>query len=389
MPISYFFGEKYVQNGRYYFSPDARGGFIYMNGSVQSGAGISILLHEIQHYIQHQEGFATGGNEFLAQFVASVGSKSVRKIFTCINKMERYFREYLFDETSRLELLDIISDSTPITRDAKPIKTLLLENLNNKEDYKNQYKTTNFYLVLYVAEQGDFSTNEVVLYLESKVPYPDLINELFDNIENGYQEAKKYREKLISQDYRDVDVKNILFKSYENLYGEMESRSVQESRFVESEFRNYFYLTKWENTPLQQLTVIDGSEEFIDFQYIKAAVETKDKEYVLHFQRENECTPYLHELGHIVHDCLSQLGHEEEILKEFDDDTSYNDYDEWFVDKFMAYLKAKINNEYLQSDLMYFLQKQNNVLNKMLDDFFSETEITSRLRFLQTILSLQ
>jgi len=389
MPISYFFGEKYIQNGRYYFSPDARGGFIYMNGSVQSGAGISILLHEIQHYIQHQEGFATGGNEFLAQFVASVGSNSVRKIFTCINKMERYFREYLFDETSRLELLDIIADSTPITREAKPIKTLLLENLNNKDDYKNQYKTTNFYLVLYVAEQGDFSTNEVVSYLESKVPYPDLINELFDNIENGYQEAKKYREKLISQDYREVDVKNILFKSYENLYGEMESRSVQESRFVESEFRNYFYLTKWENTPLQQLTVIDGSEEFIDFQYIKAAVETKDKEYVLHFQRENECTPYLHELGHIVHDCLSQLGHEEEILKEFDDDTSYNDYDEWFVDKFMAYLKAKINNEYLQSDLMYFLIKPNNVLNKMLDDFFSETEITSRLRYLQTILSLQ
>ena len=389
MPISYFFGEKYVQNGRYYFSPDARGGFIYMNGSVQSGAGISILLHEIQHYIQHQEGFATGGNEFLAQFVASVGSNSVRKIFTCINKMERYFREYLFDETSRLELLDIIADSTPITREAKPIKTLLLENLNNKDDYKNQYKTTNFYLVLYVAEQGDFSTNEVVSYLESKVPYPDLINELFDNIENGYQEAKKYREKLISQDYREVDVKNILFKSYENLYGEMESRSVQESRFVESEFRNYFYLTKWENTPLQQLTVIDGSEEFIDFQYIKAALETKDKEYVLHFQRENECTPYLHELGHIVHDCLSQLGHEEEILKEFDYDTSYNDYDEWFVDKFMAYLKAKINNEYLQSDLMYFLIKPNNALNKMLDDFFSETEITSRLRYLQTILSLQ
>jgi len=389
MPICYFFGEKNLDSQSFYFSPDARGGYIYMNGSVQSGAGISILLHEIQHYVQNQEGFATGGNQFLAQFVASVGSNSVRKIFTCINKMERYFREYLFDETSRLELLDIIADSTPVTRDGKGIRMSLLENLKNKDEYQNQYKSTNFYLVLYVAEQGDFSTNDVVLYLESKVPYPDLINELFDNIENGYQEAKKYREKLTNQGLREVDVQNVLFKGYENLYGEMESRSVQESRFVESEFRNYFYLTKWENTPLQQLTVIDGSEEYIDFQDIKAAVETKDKEYVLHFQRENECTPYLHELGHIVHDCLSQLGHEEEIRKEFDDDISYNDYDEWFVDKFMAYLKAKINNEYLQSDLIYFLKTQNIVLNKMLDDFFSETEITSRLRFLQTILSLQ
>jgi hypothetical protein len=321
--------------------------------------------------------------------VASVGSNSVRKIFTFINKMERYFREYLYDEKSRLELLDIIYDSTPVTRDGKGIKMQLLEYLKNQDEYQNQYKTTNFYLVLYVGEQGDFSTNEVVSYLESKVPYPDLINELFDNIENGYQEAKKYREKLLNQGFRDTDVQNILFKGYENLYGEMESRSVQESRFVESEFRNYFYLTKWENTPLQQLTVIDGSEEFIDFQDIRAAVETKDKEYVLHFQRENECTPYLHELGHIVHDCLSQLGNDEAMRKEFDDDVSYNDYDEWFVDKFMAYLKEKINNEYLQSDLGYFLIKPNKVLNKMLDDFFSETEITSRLRFLQTILSLQ
>jgi hypothetical protein len=185
------------------------------------------------------------------------------------------------------------------------------------------------------------------------------------------------------------DVKNILFKGYENLYGEMESRSVQESRFVESEFRNYFYLTKWENTPLHQLTVIDGSEEYIDFQDIKAAVETKDKEYVLHFQRENDCTSYLHELGHIVHDCLSQLGHEQEIQNEFDNDIRYNNYDEWFVDKFMAYLKAKINNDYLQSDLAYFIKTENKVLNKMLDDFFSETEITNRLRFLQIILSLQ
>jgi len=389
MPILYYFGDKYVDGQKFYFSPDEKGGFIYMNGSIHSGAGLSILLHEIQHYVQNQEGFATGGNQFLAQFVASVGSNSVRKIFTCINKMERYYREYLFDEKSRLELLDVIKDSSPITKDGKGIRASLIEILNDKDQYQNSYKVVNFYIVLYVAEQGDFSTNDLVLYLESKVPYPRLINELFDNIAKGYQEAKIYREKLLSQGLREVDVKNILFKGYENLYGEMESRSVQESRFVESEFRNYFYLTKWENTPLQQLTVIDGNEEFLDFQDIEAALETKDKEYVLHFQRGYDSTPYLHELGHIVHDCLSQLGHEEQIRKEFDNDVYYSDYDEWFVDKFMVYLKARINNEDLQEDLMYFVKTENKVLNQMLDDFFAETEMTNMLRYLQTILSLQ
>jgi hypothetical protein len=245
-------------------------------------------------------------------------------------------------------------------------------------------------LVLYVSEQEYFSTNELFTYLESKVPDQDVIYELFENISEGYKESKKYREKLISEGYRESDVSSILFKGYENLYGEMESRSVQASRFVESEFRNYFYLTKWENTPIQQLTVIDGVEEIIDCKNIKAAVETKDDEYVLHFKKDTSCIPFLHELGHIVHDCLDKLGYKYDIIKEFDDDFYYNDLNEWFVDKFMSYLKAKLSDDSLQKDLRLELKlTENEKISKMLDEFFAETEYSSRFRFLQTILSIE
>jgi hypothetical protein len=394
MPISYWFGDKRTKSQRFYFAKDDRGGFIYMNGSSESGSSISILLHEIQHYIQNQEGFATGGNLFLAQFVASVGSNSVRKIFACINRMERYFREDLFDNQSRLELLDIIQADYAKTATAKQLKSDLVEKLKNESEYKFTYTTINFYLVLYIAEQGDFTSNDIVSYLETKIS-ADVIYELFENITNGYDEAKIFREKLINNEgLREEDINTVLFKGYENLYGEMESRSVQESRFVESEFRNYFYLTKWENTPIQQLTVIDGVEEIIEVENIKAALETKDGEYVLHFKKDSSSIPFLHELGHIVHDCLIELKNGNELKDEFENDLNYNDYDEWFVDKFIAYLKSKFDDYYLQKDLAYFVKRENNAVSKMLDDFFStkeqsDNEVSSRLKFLHTILSIE
>ena len=388
MPIFYFFGDKQVNNQDFYFSADDRGGFIYMNGSSSEGAPLSILLHEIQHYIQNQEGFARGGNQFLAQFVASVGSNSVRKIFASINKMERYFREYLYSDEARLELLDVVENESAKSEKSKAYKNNLIQYLNSEQDYKFNYKSINFYLVLFVSEQGDFSTNDVVLYLESKIPNAEVVYELFNNISDGYSESKNYIEVIIKQGLRQSDVPNILFKGYQNLYGEMESRSVQESRYVEVEFRNYFSLNKWEKTPIQQLTVIDGVEEILEISKIKAALETKDDQYVLHFKKDNSCIPFLHELGHIVHDCLTQLGYEKELKIEFENDLYYNDYNEWFVDKFLMYLKSKINDYYLQKDLVYFLKNENKVVNKMLDGFFAETEYSARLNFLHTLLSL-
>lgn len=387
MPIVYFFGENSQQQD-FYFSPDERGGFILINGSIQSGDSLSILLHEIQHYIQNQEGFATGGNMFLARFVASVGSNSVRKIFACINRMERYFREYLYDDDSRVQLMEVIKADMPKNPSARSIKSKILEMCSKLDEYQFRYKTLNFYLVIYIAENQDFSGSDVLSFVESKIPHERVVSELFQNVSEGYDESKNYREKLLLEGYRDGDIGKILFKGYENLYGEMESRSVQASRFVESEFKNYFYLTKWESTPIQQLTVIDGVEEIIDCTNIKAALETKDGEYVLHFKKDMSSLPFIHELGHIVHDCLNQLQYKAQIEKEYENDLYYNDIDEWFVDKFIAYIKGKIQDDGLQKDLRLELGNPNEKISKMLDEFFAEPEDTSRLRFLQTILSL-
>jgi hypothetical protein len=179
----------------------------------------------------------------------------------------------------------------------------------------------------------------------------DIVFELFENVSDGYSQAKKYREKLIAEGYREDDIRNILFKSYENLYGELESRSTQSSRFVDTEYKNYFYLTKWENSPIQQITVIDGVEQIIDCTKIKAAVETKDDTYVMHFQKNVSSEPFIHELGHIVHDALKALGHNDIIEKEFEKEMMIDDIDEFFVLKFIGYLKETIDDYDLINDV--------------------------------------
>ena len=110
---------------------------------------------------------------------------------------------------------------------------------------------------------------------------------------------------------------------------------------------------------------------------------------MLHFKKDNSSIPFLHELGHIVHDCLVDLGNDKALRDEFDNDLHYNDYNEWFVDKFIAYLKANFEDYYLQNDLAYFLKNQNKAVSKMLNDFFEETEVSAKLKFLHTILSIE
>ena len=386
MPLIYWYGDNNAGGENFYFSDNSRGGFILINGSKQSGDSLSIMLHEIQHSIQRVEGYATGGNLFFAQFVASLGGNSVRKIFACINKMQHYFRDELFSDSDRLQLQDIIKYSLYKSSEAKGLRNSILEYFKDQDTYTNSYKTVNFLMILLIAEEGDFSSNDLVMFLQDKIG--DIVFELFENVSAGYSVAKKYREKLLGEGYREGDIGSILFKGYENLYGEMESRSVQSSRFLQSEYKNYFYLTSWEREPLQQLTIIDGIEEIINCTEIKAAVETKDGVYVLHFEKSNSITPFLHELGHIVYDGLVTLGYQDRIKKEFDKEI-IKDIEEFFVSRFIGYLRERLDDDRIRMDTkMDFSIRANEEINKILDEFFADAQISERLKYLQTVLSL-
>jgi hypothetical protein len=391
LPIVYYFGDRESNKYKFYFSENKLGGYILMNGAKSSGNPLSILLHEIQHKIQNVEGFATGGNQLFAQFVASVGSASVRKIFACLNKIERYFKDNMINDESRLRLKEILIEEIPVNAQADYLKNQLNTYLDDASEYDIKYKEFCFYLVLFIAEQGDLTTNNFVIYLSERLG--DFVYDLVENVADGYIKQKSWVEQLeVEGGYSNEDISIIRFKNYENLYGEIESRSVQSSRLVEGIYKNYFYLGRWDISPISQVTVIDGQEEILETEKIVAAVEKKNDEYVLHFNRMSTSLPFLHELGHIVHDALVTLGYGDAINKEFDKQFMtefYTDESEFFVSKFLGYLKKNIDDAEMKQDMrLDFSINNNEKIDAILDEFFADRGADERLTYLQTILSL-
>lgn len=389
LSVIYYYGDT-IQNNKFYFSEDNRGGYILIHGNRKWGTDISILLHEIQHYIQSIEGFARGGNQFLAQFVSSVGAKSVRTIFSCIKKMQNLFEENFSSNEKRLELLNVINSYEITNPTSQSIKNALLQFLNDVEAYTNQKIQINFYLVLLIAEEGDIKDNEIVDYLYENIESnPTVLYELFRNIENGYKMAKDYRTILLSQGMSEEDLSTVLFSNYENLYGELESRSVQHSRLLSGMYNNYFYLTSWENSPYRQITIIDNIETILDIKDVVAAVERKDNDYVLHFDKSENCEPYLHELAHIVHDALVTLGYGDIIKEEYNKNLNINDIQEYFVNEFLIYIKNNVHDDYIIKDFQSkWLLISNTRIDAILNEFFSDPEMNARLDYLKKLLEL-
>lgn len=404
MPIFYYYGNQtlFDQGGNpieeFYYAYNERGGYVVINGSTLSGSSLSILLHETQHAVQRIENFATGGNQLFARFVASVGSDKVRQIFASINKMSTMIKDRLFTEEDMNSLIRAVKGEIATSPRAKMYKQALLDSASSYQDYISNYKSVTFYLTLFIAENGDYMDSDVVQILNDKVGR--IIFDLLENVSVGYESANKVVDMFKRQQgYRDQDIQRILFQSYENLYGEVESRSVQASRLVESQYKNYFFLTEWEQGPIKQLVVIDGVDTIIDTEKIEAAVETKDDVYVIHLQRGYSCVPALHELGHIVFDALDKLGHRNTIAQELKKSIEYSDIEEFFVDKFLLYLRNTIEDDGLKTDIsMHKIISENTVIKGLLDEFFThqeseasgfeQIEAKERLQYLQTLLSM-
>jgi|GEM_PF-6137968 len=407
MPIVYWYQDTALNPTRdqveqnsepqdYYFAPNEMGGLILINGSFLAGDSLSILLHEIQHAIQHKEGFATGGNMFLAQFCSTVGADMVRKIFAAINKMQHLFKDHCLDNSSRIELMNLLRGMILRSSKSKSLRDSILQYCSDQKTYEQNGSTINFYLTILISEENDL-TSSLFEWITGKIG--DYIYDIFSVIRDGYDVAKNYEQKLQDEgytkgyvtsegDYRRGDIDIILFKGYENLYGEMESRSVQSSRFVESQYKNYFSLTSWELGPLRNLTVIDGVEEVVDVNKVKGACESIEDQYVLHFERNDSVIPFIHELGHIVFDALKRLGYEQKIIAEYEKQFEINNLDEYFVEKFMAYIKETIQDNGIQEDMKLELIKSNATISGILEEFLKDTEVENRIKFLNKMLSL-
>lgn len=368
MPLVYRFGGN-NNRGVFYFSPS---GFIVIDGNETSGDSLSILLHETQHSIQNIEGFATGGNDKFAAFVAAVGSESVRTIFASINRVNTFFKTNLLTNDKRVEIIQISPILQPL--------------MNTMAAYEKNLHNVVFNIVLRLKGR-DRDTTKMKDFLVAQMG--DIFYELFENIRTGDEQADKIRKILRDKGLRDEVIEAVLFSAYENLYGESESRSVQSSRFLASEFRNYFYLSGWEHNVSKNMTIIDGVEKILDTSKIHGAIESKEGKYVFHFLASQSCVPFIHELGHIVYD--EMVGQYGEVIKQAFEkaNTIADNEDEYFVSRFLGWIESVLDIPQLSKDFNSdYSIGFDETLNECFEAYFQyDSEPTKRLKFLQSILA--
>ena len=361
----------------FYHSELAEGSaFINIQGDNKTNHILSILLHETQHAVQSIEGFAKGGNSHFADFVIALGGKSVRTIFASISNFQKFISVKINNEELFNSMKSAITQITASSPTSKELKSRLLsEYMVNYGVFRGSTTSIGFYLIYLISDTKVFNEGAIIDFLEEH--YGDEIYDMFELIKDGIDSSNRASEKLLSQGFSKEDVRIINFNTYQNLLGEMEARGTQHQMRIPINLSNYFFLNEWEKSPTKSVAVIGGNYIFHDTSKIVGACEkSKDGKYILHFKKDMSCVPFIHELGHIVHDCLVERGFGEVIKNEYEREIVADDYEEWFVNVFLGYIYQSYFDSLIGRDLaMNLSTKKNVVVFKLLADIFSPTKI--------------
>lgn len=374
MPLLYRDSPN-TTNYTFYHSPNSMGGFMVIDGNGQMVNLVSTMLHESQHGVQEIEGFATGGNKLLATFVMSVGGENVRKIFYNIKMLEKALVNQCSEKWMFENLQGIVYRLVGNAKTAS-LKADLVSYTEDYDKFRNNIRSFALTASFYLTSYGQLASGELIEF------FSDITNgevyTLTECISEGLQQASQLGAKLLGEGYRPSDVNQILFNAYEDLMGEVESRSVEHQMMLSGAFQNYFFLYDWEKSPTQQIGVISDDYIEIDTQKIEGAVERIGDEYILHFKQTTSTEPFLHELAHIVEDILVEMGHDAVIQQAFLDTMTKHNRSEYFVDVFLGFIRENFGDENIQDDLaMNFDIKTNEEINELLKAVFGDITLNA------------
>lgn len=350
----------------------------------------SILLHEIQHAIQNIEGFATGGNDFLATMINGLGGGDVREYLILSPKLTNRFCESIADLNSE-QILNIIDEginklkniintltekyypkrtNTPYQNTisyaigyAETIKVILssAKALDNKKEelVKKCYSLCIHAVALhkYISQYNDIYLNTEYNYLINNTLSLSKDFDIIVKLSNTIYESDRVRDNLGKKGFAKNQVDMIVFQTYQNLFGEMEARTVQNIAYLEDDLRLYFLPYTSETLDFKSFSVILSDEEYVKERKIEAGIEkTNDDRYIIHLTPQLKVSPFIHELGHIVYDMFRDFG-----LDSFVNEAFVNGYlgkyineDEFFCDYFSSYICKLGINEQLSNDLNEF-----------------------------------
>ena len=229
-----FTEDKYMDGADGSYSP---GGFnmIRLNENLlrnedQSIADVfelkSILLHEVQHAIQHEEGFATGGN-------LGTGRQLLNTRFA---EQTRY-KEHLRDIIKRIRDLNTI--------EVRKIEDVLAQN-PDIEVYEFEK----------IAEQLITNAKASKKYIKPRaIKIKKLLEELNDmNIEVGSNMSEDIANTInsIYKEINNIKSPSSAYEAYKRIAGEVEARNVQARMNLSEEERREISLEETEKVPREQ-----------------------------------------------------------------------------------------------------------------------------------------
>lgn len=369
LPLIFSYNDK---NIFYFSSTSDEGGYINIQGDKKTNHILSILLHETQHAIQSIESFAKGGNSDFADFVIALGGKSVRRIFASISNFQKFISTQITNESLYNEFKNAIQNIKALSGNSRNLKSKLINDfMIDYDTFRSNTNIVGFYLIYLISDTKVFNEGDIIDFLE--INYGEDIYEMFELIKEAIDSADQASQKLLSEGFSNEDVRIINFNTYQNLLGEMEARGTQHQMRIPVNLTNYFFINEWEKSPTKSVAVIGGKYILRDVNNIVGACEKcLDDKYVLHFKKNISSVPFIHELGHIVHDILIERGFDEVIKNEYEKIVVADSYDEYFVNVFLGYIADNYSESLIGNDFkINFSIKKNDVIFQILDDIFS------------------
>jgi hypothetical protein len=341
-----------IQNS-FYFSSSVPYRIALMSQSVPQNKIPYIALHEIQHYIQEIEGFSNGGNLYLANLISSGGGESARVFINSINALIQRVRIVNINiDITRLEY-----DLNVLLRGVMDMQYLgavgeLIDYLKDKEVLINSSDIFALKLLqLYSFTQGNKASIKSFISRN----YGDSYILVFEENLKKSQEILRNNQSLVNKGWSSRDIYMLNFQTYEAIFGEVESRFVQNTAHIEKELSNYFSFYTSESILPQNITVLNEMPLQDATQKIKAAIEYANGHYIIHLPDEySNSVNILHELGHIIFDILvesknllnEQSKYEEDVKK-----AKYDSFEEYVCDSFVDFIHRKKIDEGLYEDL--------------------------------------
>lgn len=347
LPRIEYINPSFYQNPR----PD----FILIYGNPSDYDLKTILLHETQHAIQGIEGFATGGNTFIARMIQAVGGSNIKTFFYLRKQIEELYKagavpygDYSYEKYS--VLVDKLNEA---------IGKHMVDIPSEQEYYKTCAEISQALLSIY--------TNAIQMQREAKkkISIVDLIGSFLkskitdasEKIDKMCESASIQSHRMMAQGLTERQVNKVFFETYEALAGEIEARDTQHTSKMEESLKGYLLPLTSEAVDSEKVTVI--IDDFISDEEpaqakIKAGVEkVEDGKYIIHLLETMSSEPLLHELGHIVGDIIGMDIIVERISKAFSQETidEFGGVGEIFCEQFLSYIAEQNISEELNYDL--------------------------------------